>query len=117
MLPGPADQSYGINVAKLAGLPESLIDRAAKILANLEAQDVSLKTAPMQATQLADTVTTMATTDMSVTDTSATDTPIEQAQVTETQADAQLSLFDLPDPIDPATKQVVEELRIRMLQA
>src|SRR5699024_11032521 len=46
VLPGPADQSYGINVAKLAGLPESLIDRAAKILANLEAQDVSLKTAP-----------------------------------------------------------------------
>lgn len=106
VLPGPADQSYGINVAKLAGLPESLIDRAAKILANLETQDVSLKTAPMQATQLADTVTTMATTD-----TSATDTPIEQAQVTETQADAQLSLFDLPDPIDPATKQVVEELK------
>ena len=93
VLPGPADQSYGINVAKLAGLPESLIDRAAKILANLEAQDVSLKTAPMQATQLTDTVTTMATTDTSV-----TDTPIEQAQVTETQADAQLSLFDLPDP-------------------
>lgn len=65
----------------------------------------------MQATQLADTVTTMATTDMSVTDTSATNTPIEQSQVTETQADAQLSLFDLPDPIDPATKQVVEELK------
>ena len=106
VLPGPADQSYGINVAKLAGLPESLIDRAAKILANLEAQDVSLKTAPMQATQLADTVTTMATDD-----TPATNTPIEQAQVTETQADAQLSLFDLPDPIDPATKQVVEELK------
>ena len=60
----------------------------------------------MQATQLTDTVTTMATTDTSV-----TDTPIEQAQVTETQADAQLSLFDLPDPIDPATKQVVEELK------
>jgi len=37
VLPGPADQSYGINVAKLAGLPKSLIQRATKILNELEA--------------------------------------------------------------------------------
>ncbi len=33
---GAADQSYGIQVAKLAGLPESVIRRANEILANLE---------------------------------------------------------------------------------
>lgn len=33
---GPADQSYGIHVAKLADLPQSLISRAGKILAELE---------------------------------------------------------------------------------
>lgn len=34
--PGPADRSYGIHVAALAGLPPSLLARAKQILANLE---------------------------------------------------------------------------------
>lgn len=37
MLPGPADKSYGIHVAKLAGLPDSLLKRADTILQKLEA--------------------------------------------------------------------------------
>lgn len=37
---GAADESYGIHVAKLAGLPEPLIDRATVILAELEKSDV-----------------------------------------------------------------------------
>lgn len=36
MLPGPADKSYGIHVAKLAGLPEELLSRASDILKSLE---------------------------------------------------------------------------------
>ena len=35
---GFADRSYGIHVAKLAGLPASVIDRAAEVLHRLEAQ-------------------------------------------------------------------------------
>lgn len=35
--PGTADHSYGIQVAMMAGLPETLTDRAKKILENLEA--------------------------------------------------------------------------------
>jgi len=34
--PGTADHSYGIQVAKMAGLPEELTERAKKILSNLE---------------------------------------------------------------------------------
>ena len=34
--PGGADRSYGIHVGKLAGLPQEVIDRAQKILADLE---------------------------------------------------------------------------------
>ena len=34
--PGAADRSYGIQVAKLAGLPASVIDRAQTVLAGLE---------------------------------------------------------------------------------
>ena len=33
---GPADKSYGIHVAKIAGLPEDLLQRAGSILTNLE---------------------------------------------------------------------------------
>jgi len=37
--PGAADRSYGIQVAKLAGLPSSVIERAKVVLAKLEAED------------------------------------------------------------------------------
>jgi DNA mismatch repair protein MutS len=37
--PGAADRSYGIQVAKLAGLPKAVIDRAAEVLAVLEKGD------------------------------------------------------------------------------
>jgi DNA mismatch repair protein MutS len=39
VLPGSADRSYGIQVAKLAGLPPPVIARAKTVLAKLEAQD------------------------------------------------------------------------------
>jgi DNA mismatch repair protein MutS len=39
VLPGSADRSYGIQVAKLAGLPPPVIVRAKAVLAKLEAQD------------------------------------------------------------------------------
>lgn len=38
MMAGPADKSYGIHVAKIAGLPTDLLTRAAVILEKLEAQ-------------------------------------------------------------------------------
>ena len=38
IVPGGADQSYGIEVAKLAGVPERVISRARDILAQLEAE-------------------------------------------------------------------------------
>jgi DNA mismatch repair protein MutS len=39
VVPGTADRSYGIQVAKLAGLPPSVIERAKVVLATLEADD------------------------------------------------------------------------------
>jgi len=39
VLPGSADRSYGIQVAKLAGLPQPVIARAKSVLAKLEAKD------------------------------------------------------------------------------
>jgi len=36
---GSADRSYGVQVAKLAGLPAAVIERAKIVLAELEAED------------------------------------------------------------------------------
>ena len=33
------DRSYGVNVAKLAGLPDDIIERADELLISLESQD------------------------------------------------------------------------------
>jgi len=41
IVPGSADKSYGIQVARLAGLPGEVIDRAKEILANLEEGEFS----------------------------------------------------------------------------
>ncbi len=40
IVPGPASQSYGIQVARLAGVPQPVIDRAKEILRNLEAGEL-----------------------------------------------------------------------------
>ena len=50
---GASDRSYGIHVARLAGLPESVIRRANEILASLEREKVSekAKEKPMDALQ------------------------------------------------------------------
>ncbi len=47
ILPGGADRSYGIEVAKLAGLPEAVVKKARTILRELESQ--SGKTPPLLA--------------------------------------------------------------------
>ncbi|MCB2101694.1 MAG: DNA mismatch repair protein MutS, partial [Rhodobacterales bacterium] len=47
--PGAADRSYGIHVARLAGLPEAVVDRAENVLEKLEAGEQS-----SAATRLAD---------------------------------------------------------------
>jgi DNA mismatch repair protein MutS len=43
---GPADKSYGIQVARLAGLPAAVIDRAKEILANLESAELNAQGRP-----------------------------------------------------------------------
>ena len=43
IIKGGADKSYGIQVAKLAGVPDPVIDRAKEILQELIANDISIK--------------------------------------------------------------------------
>lgn len=43
VIPGAADRSYGIHVARLAGLPESVVSRANEILSDLEGASISFE--------------------------------------------------------------------------
>ncbi|MGA1341979.1 MAG: DNA mismatch repair protein MutS [Hyphomonas sp.] len=45
--PGPADRSYGVQVARLAGLPRSAVARAAQILKQLEAGPSAPESLPL----------------------------------------------------------------------
>jgi DNA mismatch repair protein MutS len=53
IIPGGTDNSYGIHVAEMAGLPINLIDRAREILANLEANELSPNRMPKLANRKA----------------------------------------------------------------
>lgn len=52
IVPGGADRSYGIEVAKLAGLPETVLKRAREILRELESQSAQHRPAPPQEDQV-----------------------------------------------------------------
>jgi DNA mismatch repair protein MutS len=49
IVPGGTDRSYGIQVARLAGLPGDVIERAKEVLAQLETEDLGAKAAPSRA--------------------------------------------------------------------
>lgn len=92
MLPGPSDKSYGIQVAKLAGLPNELLQQASAILAKLEKQ----KPIVQQAVE--------------------SDEPIEQLPVQmepeTTAAEEQLSLFSMEDPKEKAAVDALKKINL-----
>lgn len=47
--PGGTQRSYGIQVARLAGLPQAVIDRAKEVLHTLEREDIGHEVGPSQA--------------------------------------------------------------------
>jgi DNA mismatch repair protein MutS len=56
VVPGAADRSYGIQVAELAGLPTSVLDRAREVLSNLEKQELDVRGAPVIARRAGESV-------------------------------------------------------------
>src|SRR5499433_961271 len=52
VVPGSASKSYGIEVARLAGLPRSVVDRAREILTNLEQNELDVTGKPKFARHL-----------------------------------------------------------------
>ena len=51
IVPGGADRSYGIEVAKLAGLPDKVVQRAKEVLEQLESESGTTYVAPRKETE------------------------------------------------------------------
>ena len=86
---GGADHSYGIEVAKMAGLPEPVILRAREVLQHLESQQLDVggeASGDGIAAQAAD------------------------ADAVPSLADGQMSLFAQPDPVAEALKEALQDL-------
>lgn len=94
--PGPADKSYGIHVAKLAGMPEKLLVRASAILQQLEA-NAGEKPTPVDVDQ------------------PMTEPTSDLPSMDETQS-TQLALFDTPSQ-DPTTAKILADLKSMNLMA
>jgi DNA mismatch repair protein MutS len=56
VIPGPADRSYGVQVARLAGLPADVVGRAKEILSNLERGELDRQGQPRLAQHPSGTV-------------------------------------------------------------
>ncbi len=89
--PGAADRSYGIHVARLAGIPQGVLTRAREILENLERDEFGRDGLPRRARRKA-----------------------------RDAAPSQPSLFSLmepapaaPEPPDPAAAEVLAEIRLK----
>jgi len=95
--PGAADRSYGIQVARLAGLPLSVIDRAKEILSRLESDEAVVAlpaTLNANASASAETPAPPETTPPATTPTSSKPPPRPKKKLTvEPMDDPQLSLF------------------------
>lgn len=93
ILEGPADKSYGVQVAKLAGLPEELLKRAAEILKGLEENH----NAPIPEEKSQEW-------EIQQKDTSTNNTDIEVCE------DGQLSLFPLKatEPLNAKQRKILE---------
>ncbi|MDM8303093.1 DNA mismatch repair protein MutS [Limosilactobacillus vaginalis] len=98
---GPADKSYGIHVAKLAGMPEDLLKRADQILSFLEKKDVKLPTIPASIEQQSE-----ASKVKEKTVHPATQPPL-------VDPNGQVELFGTPAPKakDPAAAKIIKQLK------
>jgi len=116
---GAADKSYGVHVAKLAGMPDDLLKRANTILTSLESQTSTVSVTGNGVQPVTNPVADLATEPTADEPTQAMAvTPAEPAVVAaEPAPEEQLSLFSEPSLTDPKGEKVLQQLKTLNLMA
>jgi DNA mismatch repair protein MutS len=100
--PGPASQSYGLQVAQLAGVPSAVINRARERLAMLESQSVSLRHSEVTAVTASPTSSTANTSNSSRARAAERNNPQPDLFATRQPSAIELALRDIdPDSLSP----------------
>lgn len=94
---GPSERSFGIHVARLAGLPEALLNRAKDILLALEEEGARRVS---DVTEGGAQIGAMPTSKSSA-----------NKRGNRAKQDGQLLLFDAPAELDPAIREIVEKIK------
>ncbi|MCI1974817.1 MAG: DNA mismatch repair protein MutS [Limosilactobacillus sp.] len=102
---GPADKSYGIHVAKLAGMPDELLKRADQILSSLEKKDVKLPTISASSDQQSEANKVSEEPAKPINQVSA------EAPVIDSNGQVELFKAPTPKPKDPVATKIVKQLR------
>jgi DNA mismatch repair protein MutS len=115
MLAGPADKSYGIHVAKLAGMPADLLKRADSILQVLEGKGNAKVPLERSAQGDSDAAAEPASENPAPAEQQAT--AAEQAVPIEEHGDEQLALFAEPEPPKQSTLSKKQQAVLKELGA
>ncbi len=97
---GPSERSFGIHVARLAGLPEALLNRAKDILLALEEEG---------ARRVSDV--TEGGAQIGAMPASGREKSSANKRGNRAKQDGQLLLFDAPAELDPAIREIVEKIK------
>jgi len=115
---GAADKSYGVHVAKLAGMPDSLLDRANTILTSLESQTSTVSTtADSLAASSAATTPVTAPVQTETPVVAEVPEPVDTVDENSDSGDEQLSLFAEPSALDAKSDKVLQQLKTLNLMA
>ncbi|WP_407340352.1 DNA mismatch repair protein MutS [Methylocapsa polymorpha] len=110
IMAGAADRSYGIQVAKLAGLPGPVVERARNLLAEFEAAD--------RLSHVDRLVADLPLFTMSFAASSATQAPAADSAIAQAQDDALGEAIDAIDPDELSPRAAIEALyRLKQLRA
>lgn len=92
LVPGGSEHSFGIQVAKMAGMPKNIVDRASQILGELEKKSIGQEE-----------------------ETSPSARSGKQKTVSIEVPNYQLSIFDMPDPVLETIKQQLLDMDLNSL--
>ena len=102
IVPGPSERSFGIHVARLAGLPESVLKRAKDILLALEEEG---------ARRVDDVTEGGAQIGAMPSSGAGREKTQVKSNTKRPKQDGQLLLFDAPEELDPAVHEIIDRIK------